>query len=79
MIISILQMTTWRLAHVLTSSNLAELVFEPWEPGPSVQPHHHPAKLARAQDGVRRTTWNDEDKKSVPKRETVINNLRGAQ
>ena len=53
MIISILQMTTWRLAHVLTSSNLAELVFEPWEPGPSVQPHHHPAKLARAQDGCR--------------------------
>ena len=46
-------MTTWRLAHVLTSSNLAELVFEPWEPGPSVQPHHHPAKLARAQDGCR--------------------------
>ena len=51
MIISILQMTTRRLAHVLTSSNLAELVFAPWEPGHSVQPHHHAAKLARVQDG----------------------------
>ena len=29
--------------------------------------------------GVVRTKWNDKDKKSVPKKETVINNLRGAQ